>query len=262
MIISRAIILLSLLNIFLLSSCYEYEEACLDQLANNFNIAADSNCKDCCQYPSINLTNTHLLGEGIAFGTDSILINKFGQKYKINKAFFFLSNFEFTFQDGQTKGIIEKAQFQDSDKNKLDLSSDVAFVSVKNSINKLGTMRQIGVIKKVKTTVGISHQLTPTDLNHILFKNDSLYNNNMYTNFVLEVRYGDEFSESKRFELRGTNQVKSITKNIDILKEKRASISINAMIYYNIIANELNFKTADNDTFFNILKKTDWLNFK
>lgn len=262
MISSRAIILLSVLSVFFVSSCYEYQDACLDQLASNFNIAADSACDDCCQYPSINILYKQQIGEDLAYSKDVVLKNKFGQEYKISNAFLLLSTFEFTFQDGGKERVIEKAQFQDSDRNKEELISDALFVSVKNSSSKLGTMRRTGVIKKVESTLGIMHQLTPTDLNHVLLKNDSLYNNNMYTNFVLEVRYGDEFSDIKRLEVIGPNQLLEVSQVIDVLKEKRASISVNAIIRYDLIANELDFETADNDAFYESIKKTNWLNFK
>lgn len=262
MITSRAIILLSILSIIGAYSCYQYEDACLDSFASNYNLSADVACEECCTYPAINLLVQHQVGEGIPYGSDSILINNVGQKYKISNAFLFLNEFEFSFQDGEKVSIIEKAEFQDANRKTEELISDVVFISVKNSSHKIGTMRRTGVIKKIKTSVGIPHSLTPTDLDHILFKNDSLYNNNLYTNFVLEVRYGDDFSTIKRFELKGPNQPLEIIKDVDILKEKRTSISANAIIRYDLIANEIDFETANNEIFYDSIKKTDWLNFK
>lgn len=49
---SRKIVILSILSIFVFFSCEENEEGCLDLLSDNFNFNAVTECDSCCTYPS------------------------------------------------------------------------------------------------------------------------------------------------------------------------------------------------------------------
>ena len=77
----KAIILLSFLS-FLLISCEETREACLDYYASNYDFGAVSGCDSCCQYPKVNLNfNLEIDYQNFSFnntyhlsGNDSITI--------------------------------------------------------------------------------------------------------------------------------------------------------------------------------------------
>ncbi len=157
----------------LLSACYEPKEGCLDVRATNFNVDADRNCCDrdnqpcCCEYPKLNLKVEHKFGTE-TWQEDSAYTNSLGQRFRINRATFYLSEFALT-QNGQRQGIVDSLQLSvlplsGNDTTNRFFINDFQLVRRVPIDYTPGTFRGEGAFQEVQFRVGLpaaAQQVTP-----------------------------------------------------------------------------------------------------
>ena len=116
---SKILFFLLHFSFFILSSCYEPQEGCLDIDATNYSISADDPCATCCTYPTLTLAFNHLVestedtvslrygvfypNEGTAITTDSFMLDR---------ARFFISNVLLVQEDSTTVDVEEELELE------------------------------------------------------------------------------------------------------------------------------------------------------
>lgn len=150
--------------ILLFSACYESKEGCLDIEASNYDVSADDQCKECCQYPKFSVQLQHYIVSPARL--DSLFTMRYATKYQglldsnqfytWERGRFFISDVKLVRVSGEEVGV------QDSiilPKKQGDS------VTVENNFSKhdrdliqaatIGTMRTTGMFSGVKFTVGV-----------------------------------------------------------------------------------------------------------
>lgn len=158
--------------IFLLSSCYEPREGCLDISATNFQVDADDPCPDCCTYPQIRMDFLHRVVQQDTFFNltylDAVYIDSDGNPYTIGDIQFFISNFRIVDQAGQeyrTEDFLEISIPVPDDEPKLDtISNSFALIDAGNfRTAMLGTFSRAGTYHKVRFTLGVENPANQAD---------------------------------------------------------------------------------------------------
>lgn len=177
-----------------LTSCYERVEGCLDTLSTNFDIASDDTCDDCCIYPAISFQVSHRLGD-VKYGFDSIIVNNFGQEVKLNQALFFMSDFKLHTNTGVALTVLEESEYEGIDGEFRNLREDNKLIKQSTSSISIGTIRNNGVIDSISAQAGINHNNIALESDVILYKADSLYQDNQYVDVQLYLKTGDIFED-------------------------------------------------------------------
>ena len=86
---SRLVLFLAF--IFVLHSCKEPKEGCMDINASNWDAEADKPCDDCCSYPLLQFSFTHLFADTL-FDYGDPFTDDFGNVYSILSIRYYLSD--------------------------------------------------------------------------------------------------------------------------------------------------------------------------
>ncbi len=87
-------IFLNVLASLLLVSCATREEGCNDAFANNFDLAADKPCKDCCEYPGVRIRFTHKYGNTAMVYNQPIFTDGAGNAFGFGDLRFYISDIQ------------------------------------------------------------------------------------------------------------------------------------------------------------------------
>jgi hypothetical protein len=143
-------------------SCYTRKNACLDTLANNYDVTADDACGDCCKYPSINLLIDKIAGDSV-FRVSDTLTNDLGQKFRVIDLRCYLSEC-LVYQKDKGIHIIEK--ITNNDKS-LTVSDDVKIWRWADESAAFGTVKSYGVFDSLIFYVGLSNLLSNTNFTNL-----------------------------------------------------------------------------------------------
>lgn len=200
MLISRLLIINSFLLVFLMSSCYEKQEGCLDIIATNFDFAADLPCEDCCEYPQLRILINHAM-DTLAFKTGVPLEIGEGQTVQFEEIIYFFSKIYLRSTSGNLHTVEEVIRIIDHDQedNLFLVPDNFVRIAYPKFNFLIGTFRNIGAYDQLQFNLGIDAriQLEESDSDHPLYPNeDSLYlgENEGYINarFVIQTDTSQE----------------------------------------------------------------------
>ena len=263
MIISKQIAILSIFLSVALFSCYEYKNGCLDQLATNYDNEADLDCDECCTYPNITISAGHYITPDTTFVADTILENNFNQKYIIKSAYFVLNDFQFTIDD-QTIQVIDTFECSNDENEDMRFETDDYIIARNNQVlHTVGMIREVGTLSRIQCQLGVTDNCLPSDNDHILAKNDSLFANNLFTHLVINIVHGVELDQKRSFKLQGDDEVIQIDNNIEIIKSPRTPTNINMIIRYDQVLNHIDFENDTHEDFVDVVNNTNnFISFK
>jgi hypothetical protein len=232
------IILIYLVIISILSSCYEREEACLDLLAQNYTITADDACDECCEYPTLQLRAFPMLGDSL-YNMDSVITNNAGQSYFIRDAVIILSKFELALTDTTLK-IRETAAFEDTDDSSIDLIDDHVVLKVSSSVLDIGSIRENGDVDSLSFLVGVDHELVSVNEESVIFDYDTLYTDQGYYDISLYLTLDASLQMNKivRFYLN-IEESRILLLPTDVSKEERLDFGLQVEIDYKTLLNDI-----------------------
>lgn len=223
-----------------LVSCYEREEACLDELATNFTISADDACDECCTYPSVGFQISHFLGID-RWGPDSIITNDFGQEMKMRQSLVYLSDFKLYKTDGGTLEVGEESEYEDLDGNSITLKEDHILIDQNDNFMSIGTIRENGTIDSISCNIGIHHNYISLDENELLFKSDSLYESEQYFDMVFYLQIGPLLEDDISVRIRNVFDNKMDSESVTITEKlERTSLGLIMQIDYLEILKKIN----------------------
>lgn len=184
-------------SLFILSSCYEPQESCLDIQATNYDVSSDDPCTDCCTFPSLTLAFQHIVetdadtsflrygvfypNEGTSVTTDSVMFDQ---------ASFFISNILLKKLDGTTVGVDDTLALEFSSGDPVTISDnfaklDRAIVSSRN----VGTVITEGVFDSIQFTLGLEDFLQPKEITSTLPSGHPLDSSNDSINYEIGTGY-------------------------------------------------------------------------
>ncbi len=231
-----------LLSVFLLSSCYEKQEGCLDSNAVNFDFEADETCcpeedsEDCCcDYPEMRMTVKHIAGEGnMSLGTP--YYNDLGQLYMIESVAFFTSGY--SVQDGTWYGVNDTVEVNSPDGHILLVADDATEISRSAFEFPVGKFLRPGMYDSLRFSIGLDSILNSADTadfqtNHPLRpSNNVLYNDSTgYLMYRVELVTDTTTSEVRTFSVPAFPP-SSLTMAIDLEHEKGQNLSLPVEIDY------------------------------
>lgn len=157
--------------LFLLPSCYEPQEGCLDIQATNFDAEADNQCPDCCTYPNMALGFRHRVVKADTFFNlvylDSVYNDDFGQPYRFKNIQFYVSNFHLIRPDGSEELVSDQLQFElQGTEEKISVENNFALVN-RNTFTDytLGTYVVSGDFAGMRFALGVEGEANQADPN-------------------------------------------------------------------------------------------------
>ena len=184
------------ISLFILSSCYEREEACLDLLAKDYSLSADDACEDCCTYPSLQIRVFNKIGED-SYSIDSVMVNDSGDSFRIVQSRIILSDFDLTLSDNAVLSVRETAEYEDTEGEGVELTEDHVIATTSSSLLTPGTIRETGEVQSLEFKVGIDNDLIAIEEESILFDYDTLHTSDGYYDISLYVKVGGSLETNK-----------------------------------------------------------------
>lgn len=194
-------LLVGILWVTILYSCYEEQEGCLDVLASNYDVKADNPCKDCCRYPSLILAIAHLY-KGESFTAEDTLTNDLDQQFKLLDFSYIVSDIAVETPDGDVH-VLDSIRLEDE----TYIYDDIVLVTPDLFTQDAGNIRYEGEITGVRLSYGLPkiNDTKVVSSNHLLNQTtDSLYQEDAYVIHRLLVAAGNEFSDTLLLEVKNT----------------------------------------------------------
>ena len=147
-----------------LPACYEPVEGCLDVEAVNYDLEADKNNGEECQYPQIRMALQHRYTKGdtlLRFGlVDSVYLDALGNPFRLNSVRFYLSNFHLIYTDGQEKEVEETIDILIPQPDGSDLPRTIednfSLISPRVTQNYvIVTLKESGTLQEIRFAVGV-----------------------------------------------------------------------------------------------------------
>ncbi len=149
----RSFLILSILSLGLLTSCYEKQDGCLDFRANNYDFGADVDCEDCCTFPDMKLSITHLWGDTTLMSDSTYLLNN-GDSIRIIDAAFYLSKIGMK-RDGQFSSVLETIDVVNSDGTIITIPKNFIFPNTERFVYPIGSFDKADEYDALSFTLGI-----------------------------------------------------------------------------------------------------------
>ena len=134
-------------------SCYEPNEACLDFYASNYELSADSDCDDCCEFPDLIMQFSHRF-DSIAFEANDTIIDDFGNAFSFREFGFLISNIELI-DDAGASHFIEDSILISSGGSSSYYKNDFDLVATGTSSYNIGIIKIAEPIDRIKFTLGV-----------------------------------------------------------------------------------------------------------
>lgn len=219
---NRIFIFLALL-VFVASSCYDPISGCLDSEAVNYDIDGDTDCEDCCIFPTIKMSIFHQNGDTTFFLEDT-LVNNLGQEYSIIKFAYLISDFSMITSDGQEYKILDSIELDVADGTEW-VKDDVVRVRRDGFSYVYGTTIFDGQGEQLSFQVGLDDKInqnrfTTEVSDHPLTNDvDSLFREDSgdYTFQRIQVAQGIEFKDTVIYDVFGSDNVQQV--NFDVAYE-------------------------------------------
>lgn len=186
---------------FMLLSCYESQDGCLDTLAKNYDVTADNECDDCCKYGNLNLAIAHEYN-GVGFNLGDTLANDIGERFVLIDFLYVLSGVDLMTEDGPL--ILKDSILLSGDEVKY-IQSDIAKFQKNRYSTTMGTFRYTGMINQISFQYGLPSSLLSEKISNekhwLNSANDSLYTSDGYITHRLKVGVGEDLRDTMIYEV-------------------------------------------------------------
>jgi len=156
-------VLFGLLLTGLLPACFEPVEGCLDINAVNYQVEADEQCPDCCQYPQIKLDILHkvvLPDTSFNLQYDVEYRDGAGNPFRISRLEFYLTDVQLLRPNGDSVGVVDTLLLPVADPDGV-----VELVEVKDNFalidpeffgqQSMGRIQAEGTLAAMRFTLGV-----------------------------------------------------------------------------------------------------------
>lgn len=235
----RSFLILSIL--FLMSSCYEKQEGCLDFRANNYDFGADESCEDCCTYPDMKIGITHYWGDTTLM-IDSIYTSSMNQKIRIVDVQFFLSDIYLT-NGSEKETVLETLSIEDANGVVSEIPNNYDLVQNTRFTYEIGTFNKADIYDGISFILGINGKYYSEEVeDYPSFFNDTTYE---YTNFRLRYVLENVSSDTLLFELKGPETSFPLTLNAQLDIPLGIDFTIPLYADYDRLFEEIDFSNLE-----------------
>ncbi len=159
------ILLIILLLLSLFSACKEKEEGCMDITAVNWDAGADKPCDDCCTYPSLKASFSHLYGDTLVL-FDSVYLDDSNNPFLIAGIRYYISDF-YVSSNGTTfhpTDTIDLELIEDGDNVEATLDDNFGRVSKSSTSATFGNFENTDLtVDTIGFLVGLNAEASKTD---------------------------------------------------------------------------------------------------
>ena len=249
------------LIVFANIGCYEPESACLDLLANNYDVSADNDCQDCCTYPSIVIEMDHLW-QDTSFRFGDTLTNNLGSSFLLLDQKFYLSNWTYHLSDGSSFKSRDSISLFISENEEF-FKKDIVIVRQNQSTISNHTYRREGTLEACSFTLGVSDALNEIsseeaeEYSPLNFDND-LYIDQAFQSHWLQLGIGPTYSDTVNLYFDEDIAFSSSgNKNF----QKGENISIPLTLIYDTLFSNISFEMSSANEIKNQIRvnKTNWI---
>jgi hypothetical protein len=230
-------------------SCYEEQEGCLNVLSSNFDVSADVECDDCCNFPSLNLNITYPIP-----ALDSVLQDVNGNDFVVEKLSFYLSNIQLLDDSGEGFTLREKITYEVETDDGLVQEKEVSnnFLLANAVLPKsfrLGTFEASGPYAELTMELNIPDSLGQAlegsfDFNHPLSPSNGLLNEGIYYTGKFTLLQTTPDSTRHEYFMVLPSET-SLRFPISFFPDKGANIQIHLGLDFSIWWSGLDFNTLD-----------------
>ena len=147
-----------------LSACFEPKEGCLDVRATNYDVAADKDCSDCCEYPELVLEVVHAAGDTSLRYSDPYTLDGL-HFFKLARVRFYLSDVQLK-RPGQSVGVSDTLQLvlgMEPNRFEQTITDNFALIQRNQFTYSLGDFRETGFFDSIAFKVGIDLPVNTAD---------------------------------------------------------------------------------------------------
>lgn len=239
--------LMVIYSTFLLSSCFRHQEGCIDPESTNYDITADNECEDCCEYPDLELSVFHE-NMDTTFRLEDTIVNDLGQKISLVDFVYLLSEFEITTVDS-IYGVSDSISLN-VDTESILVKDDVIRVNRDVFTFDLGTIIFDGTTQTLSFKVGLTdvlneNRFTTAVDDHALTKDpDSLFQSDSGTYVFqrLKVAQGQDLMDTVIYDISTSVDVSF---PLEIISERGTDKKMIIEAQYNVWFDEVDFTTMD-----------------
>lgn len=151
----KVIPLLFAFTLLIFSACKEPIEGCQDVAAENYSVAADNPCEDCCTYPTISLEISHRFQDSLRFSYDSIYYFEGNTPSRFEQVIFYCANFKLI-GENDTLEVVDTMTFDIIGAGTELFKDD--FVLIERNLGSqytVGEIREAGTFTKISFDVGL-----------------------------------------------------------------------------------------------------------
>lgn len=151
--VQNRILGLLLLSNIMISGCYEPQDGCLDPLSENYDVAADRDCKDCCRYPKVRFGFKYLYNGSAFRFTDTITNNLQTQALLLNQNIY-LAEIELIDNEGNNIALLDSITLNSAG---IRIRQAADFLHIRRNISQseISSVRFSGFLHKVSFRVGL-----------------------------------------------------------------------------------------------------------
>jgi len=237
----------------LATSCYEDQEGCLDILATNYNVGADTACEDCCTYPSLVLELSQVNGDE-AFRLGDTIINNMGVATRLIDLVYYVSEVQVELMGDDTY-VADTMQvvIPGDPADTIAVVDDAVAIKRSQGSYEIGEMRGRGQLTRLAMTVGLPAVLDGNMLivelaNDLSSNRDSLRSDdNRYMIQRLILGTGPELTDTISIEVEAQYSMPIVPVALDTMYMLGADKRIPMQVDYSMWFDDIEFDTIDPD---------------
>lgn len=252
--ISHSLYITIIVFSMVLTSCYERQEGCLDINASNYDFTADDPCEDCCSYPTMKISVTHMWGDTFLIN-NSVYSNDLDQYIKIISSKFYLSDFVLSNSSGNYR-IEEVMEVQDENNTITEVYNDFIFVQSNRVSYTVGTFPVSDIYDDLSFTMGINGDYVAADSTKSFVEDNSFFDADLYqhTNFRLDYIIDTISMDTLQLNIKGESMAKNLSLNSSFEIPLGRNFTISLQAHYDLLLSGLDLNDLESEAQINRLK--------
>jgi hypothetical protein len=237
-----------LFSILMIASCNKSKEGCLDLLASNFDPLADSDCENCCLFPSVEFQIKHVFNNKEIDNFRDTFKNNLSSSFKIIDQLFYLSDVSI-FSKKVEMPFITRSKFFFNDNSSETLFNNIGLVKNVTKNIAINTIRTTLIPDSLYMTVGMSTKFNKVNFKKLdplspLSENNGMYSkvNNEYYTYSIKVIGGPNLKDT--ISINTTEDITFSKSFVGLTPKKGLTLSIPLIANYSELTKDINFNQS------------------
>jgi hypothetical protein len=232
---------------FLLVSCYEKQEGCLNIRAENYDFGADEPCDDCCTFPTMSVRVIHNWGDTLLF-TDSVYTNSLNQGIRLLNAKFYISNIQLL-NDENAYSINESIDVAGISGTTSSIIDDITFIQNSRLNYAIGSFENAQDFTGLAFTFGINGNYTAEDEGDSFIQDENFFDEDQFihTNFKMDYVLESLPTDTLTLTLNDINTTKDIFIPGNFELPLGIDFSLILSVDYEALLKDINFEKMEEE---------------